>query len=59
MHKKIPTVSGTHPLLKGAVVSVLALCVVGTLAVANWLPGSKGNLSRAIASAAAHKPAQR
>ena len=40
--KRIPTVSPRiHPLMAGAAISVTALCIVATAAIAGWLPRSE------------------
>lgn len=39
--KKIPTVSGPHPLVTGAVISVVVLGLMVTAVVAGWLPVNK------------------
>lgn len=39
MYQKIPTVTPRiHPLVAGAAISVTALCIVATIAIAGWLP---------------------
>ncbi|PHV05143.1 hypothetical protein CSQ96_22180 [Janthinobacterium sp. BJB412] len=40
--EKIRTVSRIHPLVAGAAISVTVLALVGTAAIAGWLPTSKG-----------------
>jgi uncharacterized protein YcfJ len=40
--EKIRTVSRIHPLVAGAAISVTVLAMVGTAAIAGWLPTSKG-----------------
>ena len=40
--EKISTVSRIHPLVAGAAISVTVLALVGTAAIAGWLPTSKG-----------------
>lgn len=39
--KKIPTVSGPHPLVTGAAISVVVLGLLVTAVVAGWLPINK------------------
>ena len=44
MNDKIPTAtSRIHPLVAGAAISVTLLSVVGTAAIAGWLPTSNAN----------------
>jgi len=57
MYKKIPTVSpGIHPLVAGAAISVTALCIVATAAIAGWLPASEA-ISPAASSVSVPGPA--
>ncbi|NRR32050.1 glycine zipper 2TM domain-containing protein [Oxalobacteraceae bacterium] len=46
--EKISTVSRIHPLIAGAAVSVTLLALVGTAAIAGWLPTSKGEIAPAV-----------
>ncbi|MGO4378881.1 glycine zipper 2TM domain-containing protein [Pseudoduganella sp. RAF19] len=66
MNDKIPTVTPRiHPLVAGAAISVTVLALVGTAAIAGWLPTSNANapaaanqLSAPVAATAAQAPAQ-